>query len=95
MTDPETLLSVRVKPHARRAGLLGRHGNGIKVGVRAAPERGKANRELVRVLAQLLGVGVDAIEIVSGATSRDKNLRIVGLTEVELQRKLDEASTAG
>ena len=87
----EVFLPVRVKPRAARAGLLGRHGTGIKVAVRAAPERGKANAELVHVLAEVLAVPSDAIEVVSGAASPDKRLRIRGLDPGELERRLAAA----
>jgi len=85
------IICVRVKPRARRAGLLGRHGDGIKVAVRAAPERGRANRELVDLLAGVLGVPAEALEVVAGATSQDKRLRVRGISGEEVRRRLDAA----
>jgi uncharacterized protein (TIGR00251 family) len=93
-TPGSALLVVRVKPQARRAGLLGRHGAAIKVAVRAAPERGRANEELLQVLAAALGVAVSALELVSGAGSQDKRIRVHGLDEPELQRRLQAALDA-
>ena len=90
-SDRECILTVRVKPRAKRAGLLGRHGDGIKVAVRAAPERGRANAELVELLAEVLGVDASAIAVVSGVTSQDKRIRLRGLTPSELQARLDTA----
>ena len=81
-------LSVRVKPRASRPGLVGRHGKGVKIAVRAAAERGQANEELLRTLATLLGVSPGSVEIVAGATSQDKHLRIDGLDQEELERRL-------
>lgn len=80
---------MRVKPHAARAGVLGRHGDGIKVAVRAAPERGKANRELLQVLGVALGVEASALAIVSGAGAQDKRLRVTGLDPAELHRRIE------
>jgi hypothetical protein len=55
--------------------------------VSAAPEDGKANRALVRLLAKRLRVAPRDIEIVSGAGSRQKRLRVAGLSaEVAAQR---------
>lgn len=85
---PQASLQVRVKPRASRPGLVGRHGKGVKVAVRAAPERGQANEELLRVLAAALGVPVGSVEIVAGTTSQDKHLRIAGLDQEELERRL-------
>jgi hypothetical protein len=88
---PECILELRVKPRAKRAGLVGRHGKGFKLAVRAAPERGRANAELVSLLADLLGIDARAIDIAQGATSQDKQVRIQGLTRAEVERRLDAA----
>jgi uncharacterized protein (TIGR00251 family) len=84
-------LVVRVKPQARHAGIIGRYGRGIKVAVRAAPERGRANQELLQILAAALRVDPSQIELVRGATSQDKQVRVRGLDEPELQRRLQAA----
>ena len=89
--DPEAFLVVRVKPRAARPGLLGRHGAGIKVAVRAVPERGKANEELLRVLAKLLRVPTTALAVVGGEHAQDKRLRVAGITSAELERRLAAA----
>ena len=88
---PSVLLAVRVKPRAKRAGLLGRHGDALKVAVRAAPERGHANEEVLVVVARALGLPTDALAIVSGAGSQSKRLRVSGLTSSELQTRIDAA----
>ena len=88
---PEAFLAVRVKPRSAQAGLLGRHGAGIKVAVRAAPEQGRANAELLRLLAAALGVPASALEVTSGAASPDKRLRITGMDAAELERRLAAA----
>jgi len=90
----DSFLLVRVKPRAARAGLLGRHGAGIKIAVRSPPEGGRANEELLRFVADLLGVQAGAVEIVTGGTSRHKRLRILGLDAAALERRLEEALEA-
>ena len=91
MTSPrQASLQVRVKLRASRPGLLGRHGTGVKIAVRAAPERGQANEELLQILAAALGVPAGSVEIVAGVTSQDKHLRIDGLDQEELERRLGE-----
>lgn len=47
-------------------------GDEIEVGIRSEPERGKANRELVKKLANHFGLPVQNVRIVSGHTSRKK-----------------------
>jgi uncharacterized protein YggU (UPF0235/DUF167 family) len=68
--------------------MLGRHGDGSKVCVTAPPERGRANEELLRHLAERLDVPRDRLEIVSGAGPRRKTVALAGLTSDEAERRL-------
>jgi hypothetical protein len=56
--------------------VAGVHGGALKVAVAAPPEKGKANREVVRLVAGAFGLGVGDIEIVAGETSPDKVVRL-------------------
>jgi uncharacterized protein len=53
------------------------NGNEIEIGIKSKPERGRANRELVKRLAEHFGVPVQNVRIVSGHTSRKKLIDIV------------------
>ena len=53
----------------------------LKVRVSVAPEDGKANAALVRLLAKTLGVPAAKVELVSGAAARLKIFRIAGDAE--------------
>jgi uncharacterized protein len=85
-------LAVTVSPRARRSLLLGRHGQGWKASVAAAPERGRANDALVRLLAAALGVPIRSVRVVAGETSRRKTVEIDGLDPDEVDRRLAAAS---
>ena len=54
------------------------HGKTIKIRVKAAPERGKANEELIKFLSKELDVSTAQISIISGKTDRIKLIRIHG-----------------
>ncbi len=70
-------LRVKVIPKSSRTELAGILPDGTwKVKVAAAPEKGKANRELIEFLAQKLGVAKTRIHIVSGETSALKRIRV-------------------
>jgi uncharacterized protein (TIGR00251 family) len=81
-------LSVKVVPGSSRTRIAGRYGEGIKVQVSAAPERGKANDAVIDLLAQSLGLKPNQIELVSGHTQPRKVFRINGLDDAQLAAKL-------
>ena len=87
-----TRLQLRVSPGAVRAGVVGRHGAAWKVRVAAAPEDGRANAAVVRLLADTLGLAVRDVEIVSGHGSRDKTVALAGIDPDETERRLARAS---
>ena len=60
----------------------------MKVRVTAPPEDGRANDALIEVLADWLGVKRRRIEIVSGATSRNKIVRVTGAARELIETKL-------
>jgi uncharacterized protein YggU (UPF0235/DUF167 family) len=72
-------LRLRVKPGGRDDRLIGAYGESLKLEVRAAPERGRANAAVAGLLARSLGVPEHAFRIVSGATGQDKTVEIVGV----------------
>jgi len=90
-----TRLQLRVSPGAARSVVVGRHGAGWKVRVAAAPEHGKANDAVVRLLAGALSVPASDVQIVSGHGARDKIVALAGLKPEEIERRLAEASGAG
>jgi len=71
-------LSVRVQPRARRNAVQPTASGLLKVYVTAPPESGRANDAVVETIAEWLGVKRRQVEIVSGATNRQKVLRITG-----------------
>jgi len=66
-------------------------GDALKVRVSAPAERGKANAAVLEVVASALGVPIDRVRIVAGATSARKVIEISGLSESEVRRRLDAA----
>jgi uncharacterized protein len=84
----ETRLHVRVSPGARRTGVVGRHGDGWKIRVAAAPERGRANGALVAYLADQMGIAASQIRVVTGVGARDKIVEFSGIGRDEAERLL-------
>lgn len=82
---PAATLALRVQPRASRNGVVVLPDGSLKVRLAAPPVDGAANEELVRRLAQTIGVGRSAVEIVSGRTGRRKVVRISGISSREAE----------
>lgn len=80
------VVSVKVHPNAGKDRVVGEHADKIKIAVTVAPEKGKANRAVIKVLSRRLGVKSSDIQIVSGETSRDKKVFIKNITEEDFNR---------
>ncbi|WP_375260920.1 DUF167 domain-containing protein [Palleronia sp.] len=69
-------LTLRVTPNARTAAIRA-EGDTIHVRVTVPPEKGKANAAVLKALSKALGVPRTRLEIASGATGRNKTLRVL------------------
>ncbi len=78
------ILLVKVIPQAQYSEYVGWHGEELKIRIKAPPEKGKANTELIRFLAKTLCITKNAITILSGETSRHKRVKIEGYNTEEL-----------
>ena len=82
------MLNVRVTPRAGRDEIAGSREGVLQVRLRAPPVEGQANEALRRLLAKRLDVAPSAVEIVAGASSRSKWVRVEGLSEDEARSRL-------
>ena len=89
------ILRVHVVPNAKSDCVVGKHAGTIKIKLRAPAVEGKANAALVRFLANQMKLPRHAIVLQSGQRSRDKLLRINGLSEEEVRRRWRAVSLEG
>ena len=83
------LLNIHVSPGAKSTSVEGLYGEGaIKLKVAAPPVGGKANAEVERFLSKLLGVPRSDVNIIRGASSRDKTVLVRGTTRAETHEAL-------
>ena len=73
-----------------REAIVGKHGEGWKVRVTAAPENGKANDAVLRLLADRLELPIKSVTLVSGPSSRDKIVELTGVDAAEAERRLGQ-----
>lgn len=76
--------AVRVIPRSSKSEVIGEHDDALKVKLASPPVDGAANAELVKILAKALGIAKSSIAIVSGESSKTKQLRIDGVTAAEI-----------
>ncbi len=78
--DRAVTFDVLVQPRASRVQIGPRHDGRIKIAVTAPPVDGEANAAVIEVIAEALGVSKSAVEVVAGASSRRKTLRVSGVS---------------
>jgi uncharacterized protein (TIGR00251 family) len=89
-TDRGATFAIRVQPRATRNAIAGEMGDALKLALTAPPVEGKANEACVEFLANLLKVPRSSVTIASGESSRNKVIRITGLSAGQVEQRLLE-----
>jgi uncharacterized protein len=82
--------AVKVHPRARKNGLTGSVGDALKVSLTTPPVEGRANEACVEFFAELLKVPRSSVTIASGQSSRNKVIRVAGVTGQYVRDRLPE-----
>jgi uncharacterized protein (TIGR00251 family) len=82
------VIKVKVIPKASRSELVGWENDELKIRVAAVPDKGQANIELIRFLAEFLGIGKSYLTMIQGAASRHKRVCISGLGMDKIAEKI-------
>ncbi len=85
-----TTFAVKVHPRARKNAITGEVGGALKVALTAPPVEGKANEACIEFLAKLLKVPRSSVTIAAGLASRNKVIRVAGLTAQQVRDRLGE-----
>lgn len=81
-------IDIWLQPRSGRAKLVGLHSDRLKVSVTSPPVDGRANKDLIKFIANKLGVPGSAIKITAGKTGRRKTIEVSGLVEEQVRAKL-------
>ena len=84
MTD----IAVRLQPRSKKDEVVGRRGEQVVIRVNAPPVDGKANAALCAFIARKLRIAPGRVDLVRGQTSRDKVVRVEGVTQADLRAAL-------
>jgi uncharacterized protein len=88
-TEISATLSVRIQPRSSKNGVTRMEDGSLKIRLTAPPVDGAANEALIKFLSETLDLSKSQIEIVSGHTSREKRLKINGMSEADVTRLLN------
>jgi uncharacterized protein (TIGR00251 family) len=81
-------IDILVQPRASRAKIGPMHDGRIKIAVTAPPVDGEANAAVIELLAKRLGIARGSIEVVAGASSRRKTIKIANVTAQQIAELL-------
>jgi uncharacterized protein (TIGR00251 family) len=85
--------TVRLHPRAKKNAITGELGDALKLSLTAPPLEGRANSACIEFLADLLKLPRSSITIAAGQTSRNKIIRVSGMSAAELEARLRAAGT--
>jgi len=84
------VLTIKVSPNAGRSKVVDIHGDCLRVRIAAAPERGKANKECVGLLASFFRIKRSQVVVQRGETTRLKKVLLTGMTREEVIKRLHD-----
>ncbi len=80
--------SIKVHPRSKHDGISGVIGDALKLSLTAPPVEGRANEACIRFFAEFLRVPRPSVTIAAGESSRNKVIRISGVTAAQVQERL-------
>jgi uncharacterized protein len=80
--------AVKVHPRAKKNAITGELGDALKVALTSPPVEGKANEACIEFFANLLKVPRSSVTIAAGHSSRNKVIRVTGLSAQQVQDRL-------
>jgi len=87
--------AIKVQPRARKNAITGVVGDALKLAVTAPPIEGRANHAVIEFFADLFAIPRSSVSIASGETSRNKIVRVTGITAERVRERLSAAERSG
>ena len=88
--DNKIILLVHAKPGSKKEGICSIDDECIEIAVHAQAQNNKANFAIIEYLSDILNVSKNSIQFETGATNRDKQISVTGMTASEILEKLNE-----
>ncbi|MGW8193585.1 MAG: DUF167 domain-containing protein [Desulforhopalus sp.] len=90
-SDKSVILKLYVQPKAAKNRLVGLHDGCLKLAVAAPPVDGKANKQVLKFLATILGIPASALSLSSGAQSRRKQVVVKSLDASSVRNRIEKS----
>ena len=87
-TPSGAMFQVKVHPRAKKNAITGEVGDALKLALTAPPLEGRANQACIEILADVLNVPRSSVTIAAGESSRNKVIRVRGLSAAQVEAKL-------
>jgi uncharacterized protein (TIGR00251 family) len=91
--EASATFEVRVHPRAKKNAITGEVGDALKLSLSAPPVEGKANEACIEFFAKLLKVPRSSVTIAAGETSRNKRIRVAGLSAEQVREQLGSSGS--
>jgi uncharacterized protein len=90
-TTKGATFAVKVHPRAKKNAITGTVGDALKVALTAPPVEGKANQAVIEFFADFFEIPRSSVSIASGETSRNKLIRVSGISAQRVRERLSAA----
>ena len=87
-TDNGAILEIRVLPRSSRCEIAGVQNGALKIKITAPPVEGKANKECIRFISDLLKIKKSAVSIIAGEKSKNKTILIAGMKPKDVEKAI-------
>jgi uncharacterized protein (TIGR00251 family) len=87
--------AVKVHPRAKKNAITGEAGDALKLALTSPPVDGKANQACIEFFSKLLNLPRSSVTIAAGQTSRNKVIRVAGVTAEQLRERFGLSANAG
>jgi uncharacterized protein (TIGR00251 family) len=83
-----TTFVIKVHPRANKNAITGEVGDALKLSLTVPPTEGRANEACIEFFAKLLKVPRSSVTIASGHSSRNKTIRVAGMSSARVQARI-------
>ncbi len=89
-TEDGIIIPVKIQPNSSKEKVMGEYAEKLKIAVTSPPEKGKANKAIVKALTKWLNIKTSDIQIVSGEKSKDKEIFVRNITEKDVYKLVSQ-----